>query len=109
MPANFFASLIERKVHHWNEKLFCFESKVWRIMFCWSAAALLQYYLLIKALSSMREAAMASLTWPMLIGVNVTSFSICCRLKWKEKYPWSTIIGMAGCVIGIIMMIIGRK
>ena len=107
--ANFFASLIERKVHQWKEKLFCFESKVWRIMFCWSAAALLQYYLLIKALSSMRAAEMASLTWPMLIGVNVTSFSIFCRLKWKEKYPWSTIIGMAGCVIGIIMMIIGRK
>lgn len=69
--------------------------------------ALLQYYLLLRALSTMREAAMASLSWPMLIGVNVTTFSIFCRLKWKEKYPPATILGMAGCVAGIIMMIVG--
>ena len=52
---------------------------------------------------------MASLTWPMLIGVNVTVFSVFCRLKWKEKYPPATVLGMAGCVLGIILMIAGRK
>jgi hypothetical protein len=57
----------------------------------------------------MREAEMASLTWPILIGVNVTSFAIFCRLRWKEKYPLTTLIGMFGCVLGIIMMIAGRK
>lgn len=106
---NLTASLIERKIRNEQQRFYNFEKKVWQVLFCWSAAALLQYYLLIKALSSMREAAMAALTWPMLIGVNVTTFSVFCRLKWKEKYPWTTVIGMAGCVAGIIMMIIGRK
>ena len=106
---NLIASQIERKIRHEDRKCFHFEKKIWQVLFCWSAAALLQYYLLIKALSSMREAAMASLAWPMLIGVNITTFSIFCRLKWKEKYPPATVIGMVGCVAGIIMMVIGRK
>ena len=106
---NLIASQIEQKIRHDDRKFFHFEKKVWQVLFCWSAAALLQYYLLIKALSSMKEAAMASLTWPMLIGVNVTAFSIFCRLWWKEKYPLTTILGMVGCVAGIIMMIVGRK
>ena len=45
----------------------------------------------------------------VLIGVNVTVFSVFCRLKWKEKYPPATVLGMAGCVLGIILMIAGRK
>ena len=107
--SNFAAALIERKVHPADSKFFGFDSKVWRILVCWSCAALLQYYLLMKALLYMREAAMASLAWPMLIGINVMSFSIFCRLRWKEKYPLTTVIGIAGCVLGIILMIAGRK
>ena len=113
---NLIASLIEQKIRNNKDirdeddrKLFHFDKKVWQVLFCWVAGALIQYYLLLRALSSMREAAMASLAWPMLIGVNVTTFSIFCRLRWKEKYPLTTIIGMVGCVAGIIMMIIGRK
>lgn len=106
---NLIASLIERKIRHEDGKCFHFGKKVWQVLFSWTAAALLQYFLLMKALSSMKEAAMASLTWPMLIRVNVTSFSIFCHLVWKEKYPLTTILGMIGCVAGIIMMIVGRK
>lgn len=106
---NLIASQIERKIRHDDRKCFCFGKKVWQVLFFWTAAALLQYFLLIKALTYMKEAEMASLTWPMLIGVNVTSFSVFCRLVWKEKYPLTTILGMAGCVAGIIMMIVGRK
>ena len=107
--ANLLASLIQRRIRPGEWPLFRFDKKVWQVLFCWSGAALLQYFLLINALSSMRDAGMASLAWPMLIGVNVTVFSVFCRLKWKEKYPPATVIGMAGCVLGIIMMIAGRK
>ena len=107
--ANLLAALIERRGRQDAPPLFRFDKKVWQVLFCWSGAALLQYFLLIDALSFMRDAGMASLAWPMLIGVNVTVFSVFCRLKWKEKYPPATVIGMAGCVLGIIMMIAGRK
>lgn len=106
---NLIASQIERKIRHDEQKCFHFEKKVWKVLFFWVGAALLQYSLMIKDLALMKEAGMASLTWPMLIGLNVTIFSVFCRLKWKEKYPPSTIIGLAGCVTGIIMMIVGRK
>lgn len=106
---NLIAAQIERKFRRDDRQWFRFEKKDRRMLFCWAAAALLQYYLLMNALSAMREAAMASLTWPMLIGVNVTVFSVFCRLKWKEKYPPATVLGMAGCVLGIILMIAGRK
>ena len=52
---------------------------------------------------------MASVAWPILICINVLAFSVFCRIKWKEKYPVTTIIGMAGCVAGLIMIIWGRK
>ena len=107
--SNCIATLIERKIRRLDGRPFYFEAKIWKILFCWSCAALLQYFFLMKALSYMRAAGMASLAWPMLIGINVTSFSIFCRLKWHEKYPLSTIIGMTGCILGIIMMISGRK
>ncbi len=107
--ANIIAAQIEKIIRHTEEKFFNFDTRTWRVLFCWSCAALVQYYLLMKALAYMREAEMASLTWPILIGVNVTSFAIFCRLRWKEKYPLTTLIGMFGCVLGIIMMIAGRK
>lgn len=106
---NLLASLIERTITRCREPFWHFNPTVWKVLAGWVAAALLQYYLLIHALSSMRNAAMSSLTWPMLIGVNVTAFSIFCRLKWKEKYPLSTVIGMVGCIFGLIMIIWGRK
>lgn len=106
---NLLASLIERKILRKTEPFYHFSKKVWQVFACWIGAALLQYYLLMLALGSMRTAAMSALTWPMLIGVNVTAFSIFCRLKWKEKYPLSTVIGMIGCISGLIMIIWGRK
>lgn len=57
----------------------------------------------------MRSAGMASMTWPILICVNVMVFSVFCRVKWKEKYPLSTIAGMVGCVFGLVMIVWGRK
>ena len=106
---NLLASLVERKILRKTEPFYHFSKKVWQVFACWIGAALLQYYLLMLALGSMRTAAMSALTWPMLIGVNVTAFSIFCRLKWKEKYPLSTVIGMIGCISGLIMIIWGRK
>ena len=106
---NLIASQIERKFCHQEQRCFHFEKRVWLLLGFWVGVALLQYFLMVKALTFMKEAEMASLTWPMLIGLNVTIFSIFCRLKWKEKYPHVTIIGLVGCVLGIIMMIIGRK
>ena len=106
---NFAAAVIERKIRRDKRVLFGFDKKVWKVLFCWAAAALLQYFLLLRALSYMKDAAMTALTWPMLIGINVTVFAVFCRLKWKEKYPPATVIGMAGCVLGIILMISGRK
>ena len=106
---NLIASQIERKIRKDRRRCFGFGKKVWQVLFCWAAAALLEYWLMIRALSSMRDAAMASLAWPLILGVNVTVFSVFCRLKWKEKYPPATVIGMAGCVLGIVLMIWGRK
>jgi len=70
---------------------------------------LLQYFLLIHALEAGRAAGIAALTWPLLIGVNVTAFSLFCRFRWKEKYPPATVVGMAGCVLGLVLIIWGRK
>ena len=106
---NLIASLLERRILKRNEPFFRFSRKVWKVMSCWVAVALFQYYVLVRALTAMRQAGMSSLVWPMLIGINVTVFSVFCRLKWKEKYPLTTLLGMAGCVLGLIMIIWGRK
>ena len=106
---NLIASRIERRIRRDRRRYFGFGKKVWQVLFCWSAAALIEYWLMIRALDAMRDAAMASLAWPLILGVNVTVFALFCRLKWKEKYPPATVIGMAGCVLGIILMIWGRK
>lgn len=106
---NLLASLIERGVRGKELKFYHFSRQEWKVLFCWAGAALLQYYLLFIALSLMRKAGMASLTWPMLIGINITAFSIFCRFKWQEKYPPATVIGMIGCILGLIMIIWGRK
>ena len=79
------------------------------ITLCWAVAAILQYFALFKALEAMKKCGMASLTWPLIIGVNTTLFAVFCRLRWREKYPLTTIIGMAGCVLGVILTIWGRK
>lgn len=106
---NLLASLIEHGIRREKEKFYHFSAGEWKVLAVWAGAALLQYYLLLNALNRMREAGMAALTWPMLIGINVTAFSVFCRLKWKEKYPPATVIGMIGCVLGLIMIIWGRK
>ncbi len=106
---NLLASLIERRIRGKESGFYHFSRQEWKVLFCWAGAALLQYYLLFNALSLMRKAGMASLIWPMLIGINITAFSVFCRLKWKEKYPPATVIGIIGCILGLIMIIWGRK
>ena len=106
---NLLASLIERRIRGKESGFYHFSRQERKVLFCWAGAALLQYYLLFNALSLMRKAGMASLTWPMLIGINITAFSVFCRLKWKEKYPPATVIGIIGCILGLIMIIWGRK
>jgi|GEM_PF-6693082 len=106
---NLVASLIEHRVRKEKQAFYHFSAPVRKVLFFWAGAALLQYYLLLNALSRMHEAGMASLTWPMLIGINVTAFAAFCHLKWREKYPPSTVIGMIGCILGSIMIIWGRK
>lgn len=106
---NFLAALVEHKFAPRQEKFFHFDKKIWQVMLCWIAMALIQYFLLVRALASMQKAGMAALAWPMLVGINVTSFTLFCRLKWKEKYPLQTVIAIAGCVLGLILIIWGRK
>lgn len=79
------------------------------ITLCWAVAAILQYFALFRSLDAMKKCGMASLTWPLLIGVNTTLFALFCRLRWKEKYPLTTVIGMIGCILGVILTIWGRK
>ena len=76
---------------------------------CWVAAAILQYFALFKALDAMKKCGMAALAWPLIIGINTSFFAVFCRLRWKEKYPLTTIIGMLGCILGVILTIWGRK
>ncbi|MBE6392341.1 MAG: hypothetical protein E7042_09135 [Lentisphaerae bacterium] len=76
---------------------------------CWVAAAILQYFALFQALDAMKKCSMAALAWPLIIAINTSSFAIFCRLRWKEKYPITTIIGMIGCILGVILTIWGRK
>jgi uncharacterized membrane protein len=76
---------------------------------CWVAAAILQYFALFQALDAMKKCGMAALAWPLIIAINTSCFAIFCRLRWKEKYPLTTMLGMAGCVWGLIMIIWGRK
>ena len=106
---NVIASLIERKVGSNSAPLFHFKRKQLLVMLLWVCTAMLQYQLLLQALDTMHKSAMSALTWPLLIGINVTAFSIFCRLKWHEKYPTGTIIGMSGTIIGLILIIWGRK
>ena len=107
--SNAIASLIEWKVRSSSSALFHFERKQLLVMLLWVGAAMLQYWLLLQALDAMHKSEMSALTWPLLIGINVTTFSIFCRLKWREKYPLGTIIGMTGTIIGLILIIWGRK
>ena len=106
---NFLASLIENKIAPRQPEFFRFPAKVWHVMFFWVFMALAQYFLLVRAVSYMQKAGISSLVWPMLVGINVGSFSIFSCLKWKEKYSLTTILGMAGCVTGLILIIWGRK
>ena len=76
---------------------------------CWVAAAILQYFALFKALGAMKKCGMAALAWPLIIGINTSGFAVFCRVRWKEKYPVTTIIGMIGCILGVILTIWGRK
>ena len=76
---------------------------------CWVAAAILQYFALFQALGAMKECGMAALAWPLIIGINTSFFAVFCRLRWKEKYPLTTILGMMGCILGVILTIWGRK
>ena len=75
----------------------------------WVAAAILQYFALFQALDAMKKCGMAALVWPLLIAINTSCFAIFCRLRWKEKYPLTTILGMIGCILGVILTIWGRK
>lgn len=76
---------------------------------CWVAAAILQYFALFQALDAMKKCGMAALAWPLIIAINTSCFAVFCRLRWKEKYPLTTIFGMIGCILGVILTIWGRK
>ncbi|MBE6358125.1 MAG: hypothetical protein E7057_02625 [Lentisphaerae bacterium] len=106
---NFLASLVENRIAPRQQKFWHFPKKVLQVMGFWVFTALVQYFLLVRALAYMQKAGMSSLAWPMLVGINVGTFSLFCRLKWKEKYNLSTIIGMLGCISGLILIIWGRK
>ena len=86
-----------------------FNRRTLTIIACWVAAAILQYFALFQALDAMKKCGMASLAWPLIIGVNPSCFAVFCRLRWKEKYPLTTILGMMGCILGVILTIWGRK
>ena len=86
-----------------------FNRRTLTVAACWVAAAILQYFALFKALEAMKKCGMAALAWPLIIGINTSCFAVFCRLRWKEKYPLTTIIGMIGCILGVILTIWGRK
>ena len=86
-----------------------FNRRTLTVTACWVAAAILQYFALFQALDAMKKCGMAALAWPLIIAINTSGFAVFCRLRWKEKYPMTTIIGMMGCILGVILTIWGRK
>jgi len=116
-PALFLGCGISNLLISGGEMIFCktgfssgiFHRRTLVITGFWTAAAILQYFALFKALEAMKQCGMAALTWPLIIGGNTTLFAVFCRFRWKEKYPLTTVIGMIGCVLGLILTIWGRK
>ena len=107
--SNLVISLFEVSVRKIKFGTGIFNRRTLTVTGCWVAAAILQYFALFQALDAMKKCGMAALAWPLIIAINTSGFAIFCRLRWKEKYPITTILGMIGCILGVILTIWGRK
>jgi multidrug transporter EmrE-like cation transporter len=73
-----------------------------------SVAAVASVQTLLSGLDHMAEAGRASLLYPLVTGVNVTSFALFCRVWLKEHLGPAGWTGVAIGVGGILMLGIGR-
>lgn len=70
----------------------------------WSVLAIISYFAMFRALDIMNGIGASALVFPIVIGVNITTFSLYSRFRLRERYTKRTLCSLFLCVSGIIIL-----
>ncbi len=70
----------------------------------WSVLAIISNSFMFKTLDVMTSIGASALVYPIVIGVNIMTFSLYSRFRLKERYTWLAICSLLLCVSGIIFL-----
>ena len=81
-----------------------FSAQVWRYAIIWAVLAVFSYYFMFEAINAMRKIDAAALVFPMVMGLNVSGFSIYSKIKLREPYTPVNIACLILCLTGVILL-----
>lgn len=67
-------------------------------------AGYFSYFFMFRALDCMNKIGGTALVFPIVIGVNITAFSLYSRFRLRERYTPLTLCSLLLCVSGIIVL-----
>ena len=70
----------------------------------WSLTAIGSYYFMFRSLDSMNAAGASALVFPIVIGVNISPFSLYSKFRLKEPYSVLSVTSLLLCLFGIILL-----
>lgn len=70
----------------------------------WSLTAIGSYYFMFRSLDSMNAAGASALVFPIVIGVNISTFSLYSKFRLKEPYSVLSVTSLLLCLFGIILL-----
>lgn len=70
----------------------------------WSMLAIISYFVMFSSLDIMNKAGVSALVYPIVIGVNIMTFSLYSRFRLGEKYTGLAVCSLIFCVWGIIFL-----
>lgn len=70
----------------------------------WSLTAIGSYYFMFRSLDSMNAAGASALVFPIVIGVNISTFSLYSKFRLKEPYNVLSVTSLLLCLFGIILL-----
>ena len=73
----------------------------------WSMLAIFSYFFMFRALDCMNKIGGTALVFPIVIGVNITAFSLYSRFRLRERYTPLTLCSLLLCVSSLLLCVSG--
>ena len=70
----------------------------------WSLLAILSYFFMFRALDMMNRVEASALVFPIVTGVNISTFSLYSRFRLREPYSAISVCSLLLCALGIIFL-----